>query len=710
MKKILQLLLLITAVLMWSSCDKGTGNESEGENTVINEYYEFPLECQEESYISGENGVNIYISDIKEDNLIFTLVPGSAVKSYHLAVYPKAVIYNLLLNEGLVGGSREDCEEILIQLLNSSTVFNSSAFDDYAAKEFDWVNSVYTSAPIIPDCEYFIIVEACYDTEGENPASISIASLTTPSKDLVGNPEIGIEAEVGYSAFIVRYHPNEDCKYFYHWVWVTEEISAFIDLFGERLMRDFCRSVVSSAYDATVEENLAVKKTFDASGIIRENTAIAVACDVNGTPSDLIIRNDFTLLEIPEGEFNPVARIKAGSRVSATVANLEVEMEKNCMSCFYRIYTAEEAEILKNASDDQKTVECLSLASEGWGIANPNFSFNSDLGKLTGDAFKTDGEVQFELNPDTEYVVVYVAKNYFQELSDLCFSETFSTKSLTTDNPDASEADVNLYFTDVTRWGFTYNFEYDYNTTTSFRFQVVWPYDANAELTPPHYIDDAANREKWMTFFYDTFYTSPAGFDVPISNIWTTEKSGYDGYTMYGYESGVTYVIAYCAEDINGVVGPVKFAQVSTTETNPGPNPIISIESIGYDNETGTINGRFNSNEDSKMIKYLGVTSSDASLFANCALNDLVNGQRRDYDAYMTLWKTQLIELGLSSNAETVSFSVNCEKNSDSPVLIAAVAIGETEDGLDCYSDIVCKIYYKGEFKDLSDFRTPPAE
>jgi len=37
------------------------------------------------------------------------------------------------------------------------------------------------------------------------------------------------------------------------------------------------------------------------------------------------------------------------------------------------------------------------------------------------------------------------------------------------------------------------------------------------------------------------------------------------------------------------------------------------------------------------------------------------------------------------------------------------VAIGE-KDMEDVYSPVIAKIFYKGEFKDLSDFRTPPTE
>lgn len=712
------MLILATTVAMFASC-QGKGNEDENKTPdgPVSEFYEFPLNVQEDGFDAKDNGVSINVSSVRDNNIIFNLVPGSAIKSYRVDVYPKAMLYNLLLNEGCVDGTTAMCEDKIIQLLQNSsssgsTVFNST-FDDFSEKEFDWANSEYSGATVVPDCEYYVLVLGCYDPDGVNPASLSIASVTTMKKELVGDPQIAIEAETGYRAFIVRYHPNEDCKFFYHWIWSTKEMSEYIDLFGDRMMRDFCRTAVSQAYDATLEENLYVKRTFDtAVDVIRENTAIAVAVDANGTPSSEIMRYDFSLMEIPEGDFTPVARIKAGSRISATLAYLDIEMEKNCMSCFYRIYTAENAELVKGLSADEKYAEAYSIASEGWGVANNNFSFNSDLGTLTGSAFKTTNS-QVELLPDTEYVVLYVAKNNFGELSELCFSEPFRTKPLVRDNPDACIADVKLELTDISRWGFTYNFTYDFETTACYRFQIVWPFDEDDPTTdedddyirPPHYINDANDREKWMTFFYDTFQDGPAGL-VPIVNMWEAERSNYDGYSMYGYDSGITYVIAYCAEDINGVVGPVKFASATTTAPNPGPNPTIEIQDLKYDAQSGEITCRFVANEDTKMIKYFGVTSSDASTYSDCALNDLVNTSRRDYNAYMALWESQLIKLGLSSNAESVVFSQNVDPNSDAPVLIAALAIGE-DDGVDVYSPIALKIWRRGEFKDLSDYRTP---
>ena len=85
-------------------------------------------------------------------------------------------------------------------------------------------------------------------------------------------------------------------------------------------------------------------------------------------------------------------------------------------------------------------------------------------------------------------------------------------------------------------------------------------------------------------------------------------------------------------------------------------------------------------------------------------MNDLLNSNKRDQATYLTLWESQLLELGLDSIAESAIVTVQTEKNSDKPVLVAAVAIGE-EDGEDVYSSVACKIYYKGEFKDLKDFR-----
>ena len=608
MKNFYRLLMLVAAASFAMACD---GNKiEEGGKTPESEYYEFPLNWEEEGFEGGDNGVTVNVSAVEEKNIVFNLVPGSKIKSYRLDVYPKAMLYNLLLNEGCLMTPAQNCEDKVIQLLTNSTgsgayIFDEQQEDFRTGKEFDWMNTEYSTAQIVPDCEYFILALGCYDENGENPASLSIAHVTTPMKELVGDPQIAIEAEVGYRAFIVRYHPNEDCKTFYHWIWSTEEIGEYIDLFGEKMMRDFCRSAVYSAYDASLEENLSVRRSFDlATDIIRENTAVAVAIDANGTPAAEIIRSDFSLMEIPDGDFTARANIMAGERICATLAYFNVEMEKTAMSCFYRLYTSDKAEVLKNASEDEKSAEAISIANEGWGVANKNYSFNSETNTLTGDYYRTSSEVQVELMPDTEYVVAYVAKNGFGQLSELCFSQPFRTKPLVRDNPDACIADIQLTLTDVSRWGFKYNFRYDYEKTACYRFQIVAPYDPESPVAPPDYITDLGKRDKWMDFFYDTYQEGPAGM-VPIVNMWEAEKSGYDGYSMFGYESGITYVVAYCAEDVNGVVGPVKFAQATTSVAVPGPNPTISIEMIEYDEADGQVLAQFKANDDTKMTVML---------------------------------------------------------------------------------------------------------
>lgn len=700
--------------MFWTACQENNGPANP---EVTSDYYEFPLNIQKGSYTTGANGVSVNVTSLAEQNIIFEAKPGNAINSYRVDVYPKALLYNFLLEEGCYQGTAEECEDKIIELMMSTTtgasqtVFNMNS-DEFENNEFDWANTTLTQAVLVPDCEYYIMVLGCYDDDGNNPASLSLCEVTTKCKPVVGDPRIDIESLVGHTAFIVKYHPNEDCKFFYHWIWSTEEIGEFIDIFGDRMMRDFCRTY-SSCYDASLEENLAIKRTFaTAADVNPENTAVAVAVDENLTPTAIIVRNDFELLEKPEGDFTPKAEVKVGDRIGATMTYITAWMDKTCESCYYRVYTKADADALKNASAEVKKAECYSLASEGWGVSNLRFAYDSDLQMLTGDEFTNADEVKYDLVPDTEYVIVSVAENRFGELSDLYFSDPFRTKVLKRNSPDECIADVNLTITDVSRWGFTYNFSYDFSKTMCYRFQIVWPFEQDDPTTteddnmirPPHYINDKNNRDKWMTFFYDTFQEGPAGY-VPIVNLWNAEPSGKDGLAMYGYESGIEYVIAYCAEDVNGVAGPVKFVSVTTTAPNPGPNPAVAIEGLSYNATTGEISARVVANEDSKSINYFIVGPNDGTIYSDCAMAYLATTKRNTYDAYLSIWKAQLIQNGLTTSAEAATVSSYVDASSENPVLIAAVAIGE-ENLEDVYSPVAAKIFYKGEFKDLSFFRT----
>ena len=156
-------------------------------------------------------------------------------------------------------------------------------------------------------------------------------------------------------------------------------------------------------------------------------------------------------------------------------------------------------------------------------------------------------------------------------------------------------------------------------------------------------------------------------------------------------------------------MGPVRFAEATTTAPVPGPNPTVSFEGLSYNPSTGEFSGHIVANQDSKMIRYFVVESGGGSIYNDCALPYLATTQRNTYDQYLTIWKGQLIQNGLSTAAESAAVSGYADKDSDNPVLIAAISIGE-ENYEDVYSPVAAKIIHKGQLKDLSDFRTPPAK
>ena len=183
--------ILIAGTLLWNtSCDPGEGDT---------DCYEFALGVQKGSYKAGKNGVTVNVDSVETDNIVFELVPGESVKSYRMEVYPKALLYNELLNRGLVEAPLADCEDAVADLLASATsgtsvnLFNASEVDDFAAKEFDWANSTYNTATILSDCDYMIMVLPFYDEEGQVPAPVCICEVTTDKATPEGTPYIGVE-------------------------------------------------------------------------------------------------------------------------------------------------------------------------------------------------------------------------------------------------------------------------------------------------------------------------------------------------------------------------------------------------------------------------------------------------------------------------------------------------------------------------------------
>ena len=182
MKRLFGFILIAGAMLWNTSCDPV---KEEDDTKKESECYEFELNVQKDGYKAGKNGVTINISSVDTDNIVFELVPGESVKSYRMEVYPKCLLYNELLNRGLVDAPLSDCEDAVADLLASATsgtsvnLFTASQTEDFAAKEFDWANSTYNTATVLSDCDYMIMVLPFYDEGGEVPAHLCICEVTT---------------------------------------------------------------------------------------------------------------------------------------------------------------------------------------------------------------------------------------------------------------------------------------------------------------------------------------------------------------------------------------------------------------------------------------------------------------------------------------------------------------------------------------------------
>lgn len=129
MKRIVYSLFFVLSALCWTACDNQGPDSGEG----TSDYYEFPLNIQKGSYKAGANGVSINVTSLVEQNIIFETQPGNAINSYRVDVYPKALLYNFLLEEDCYQASANECEDTIVELMLSSTtgasqtVFNMDA-------------------------------------------------------------------------------------------------------------------------------------------------------------------------------------------------------------------------------------------------------------------------------------------------------------------------------------------------------------------------------------------------------------------------------------------------------------------------------------------------------------------------------------------------------------------------------------------------------
>ncbi|MGM9786447.1 MAG: hypothetical protein ACI3ZS_06385 [Candidatus Cryptobacteroides sp.] len=716
MKKFYRFTILMSALVMAAACDisKVPGTKDKNGNVAYvgtdPDCYEFAMNAAEGDFNAEENGVSIKLESVDMKNVVFTLIPGESIKSYRVDVYPKAILYNAFLEADLIDADADAIEEYIVGLLTSAQGAGGYIFDyvsnaeEFPMKQFDWMNSSYAQYKLVPDCEYFITVAGCYDEGAQQVASLSVSHFKTTTQPLVGNPQIGLEPQTSYKAFLVKYVPNADCKYFYNWSYLAEEIDEYIDTFGETMMRDFMRCAVSAALDVKVEENLSTLVSFSEVTANAVFATVAIALDANQIPAEHISRVDVSLKEIPQDAEKADASVQINNaRIGATAAWFDVTIEATATAAFYNVVPASEADEVAAADSDTRAAYAAELAYSGYGIKNENYLFDAENEKPVGSSFFAKNEFMIDLQPEHEYKVVYCAKNAFGQISDVMFSEAFTTKKLVLDTPDACLCNDDFLFElrDATRDGWKYYAEYDWNDMSMIRFQIVYP---DVMDSPYQSHENPGTREELLSYLFG----SNGAYENPNANAWWALPSGVDYLGYYGYPSGVEFVVACCAEDINGVVGPVSFHKVTTRTVVPGPNPTMQIDaSISTDGTTLTC--KIISNEDSKQIKYYA--SSDGS-YSDLLLHKLLpeNDKRGEYEYedYMRIWEKYAISLGLQSGNTSVIATYDVDPESDKFLLVGAIAIGE-DNGIDCYSNFDYVLYYKGELHDLSEYRTLPA-
>lgn len=727
MKRFLMMLMAAGAMFCMSSCDPGQGGNGPGSTSYV-DYSDgrINLVLPNARTVEADNdGVSISIKSVETGNVVFECRPGANVLSYYVDVIPLSLLYNTMINEGLVDASRLEVEDVIVQLLTSTSstngvVFSEQTLDDYYSHSFDWMNSTYHNGSILTDCDYVICVAPCFDEEGQEPANVNLAWFKTPARELVGDPKVNIDVNITYRSFSVIHEPNDDCKYICYWSYYTEQIDEFADILGERMLRDFVRTA-SETYNVANVADLGYYVDFgqEADATVQQ-TAIAVALDINGTPSEFIARKDFNLKEIPE---SPEAVYTVSPyKATASVFWYKVDFEPTCSYCCLRWLTEAEADKIRAYSDDQKTAYARELISStgGWHVSNPKFSFDTQNNRPTGDVASVIEQQIVAYHPAEKYVIVSAGANYYGEVTALQFSEPIVMKQRVTDKPETcliTDEDFSLTLDKASRTGFRYNVNFvNPDKIALVYFQYVSPVNVDEEVMaeqpymfPP--VDTYnATREEWMTYFFEAYREAPDGTRSLDVNVWTTDpEDDQDSaqskrLTHFGYEPGTKYIVAYCAEDFNGVISEVRFAEVTTLAANPGPNPQATISANLVD---GKWMFTFEANDDTGTMLYMTSSYGDAN-YKTLGLPYILNDPDDDYPTYNSifdLWDEKIMNLGLSTKSLT-TYSTEQAREDDSVILALCLPVGQDAEGKEAYGPLQHLLIVNGQVKHLEDYRT----
>lgn len=613
MKKTLNLLLAGLCVFFFAACENpqqgeqneddkteqgGTGNTGDIFKKDFPFVEDYPIECGNLLAEGSEVGVTIEVTQVEDHNFVFELRPGPMVQSFKMDVYPMAQLYNNLLNDKTFGyltsaDSWAVNERIRSYLFNESGsggyAFSINDFDnpdDFLQIRYDWMNTSYAaaSAIAIPDCGYLIAVVASVETEisSVTQEDLTLCYVHTSSQPLIGDPQCEIEVNTGYRAFGVQHHLNADAAAVYFFGYLTSEIDAYIDAFGDNMFRDFMRTrVTSPSYpnDPNNPESLYYSVNYgeeaDASIL---STTCAVAVDANLTPQEGYSRRDFHLKEMPDEQ--PEAKtsfIIPEERIGAHYAEFRIDFDKESKTVYYLFYNQEQMAAFNAMSDKDKRQLARDIAStDGYGCNNPNFLWDAEneVAVGTGASVYIEGVMEcIGFQPGETYQVIYTSRNGFGTLNlELQVSEPFTMDELNLTSPDQCKADLNFYLDNPTRTSFRSNIEFDPATVSVIRIQYMTP-----DFNPGFWID--SSWDQWVDYIYNSQkYFDESNPYAPVINLWPTVSTGVDRFVWTGMTPETEYTIYLCAEDFDGNVSEMYFDTIRTSDIQVGPDPTVKME------------------------------------------------------------------------------------------------------------------------------------
>lgn len=546
-----------------------------------------PLEVGNLIAEGSDVGVTIEVTKVEHQNFVFELRPGAQIQSFRFDVFPLSQLYNSLLNDGLVGRDAVDINEQIRSYIfaeDGSGGFQISVKDfaseeDFLQIEYDWMNTAYAAATAIaiPDCDYVIAVVACTgdDCSSSTQEELTLCYVHTTSEPLIGDPQVDIEVNTGFKSFTVSHIPNADAAGVYFFGWLTHEIDAYIDVFGNRLFRDFMRTRVSSPSDAADPDMLSYNVNYgEAADPKIQSTTCAVAVDANLTPSQNFSRVDFHLKEVPVEQ--PTAMVTVDiidERVASAYFEFDINFTEDCHTFFMQIVSEAEKEELENASEQVRKAKAQELQTEGWGQHNPTRVYDAENNASCQSAVHRDA-FWGGMQPGETYYMCFIGRNKYMTLSDIFFSEPIYLDARNLESAaDCKVKDLKLEVTDVKRTSYKINITYDPSTVSMVYCSYFFPGAEGFGLSTED------TWKEWAEYIFTPSESGTGTMEYANLNVnaWATQPGGYDYWGVTGMLPGTEYTVFVCAEDFDGNISEMQFVTVTTTKPEAGPNPTMEM-------------------------------------------------------------------------------------------------------------------------------------